>query len=155
MTTLPFWKRKSLYEMTDAEWESLCDGCGRCCLHKLENEDTGDIAVTDVACTLLDLNTCRCSDYENRQKTVPDCIRLTARTVGLYDWLPKTCAYRILDKGGDLPDWHPLVSGNPDSVHDAGISIRDEAVSENEVDDLEEHVVDWIARTGNPFLKEE
>ncbi len=120
----PFWKLKSLEEMTPAEWESLCDGCARCCLVKLEDEDTGDIHFTDVGCTLLNAKTCRCRDYHRRSSRVPDCVRLTPAVVRTLTWLPVTCAYRLVSEGKDLPDWHPLVSGSPDSVHAAGVSIR-------------------------------
>jgi uncharacterized cysteine cluster protein YcgN (CxxCxxCC family) len=117
---LPFWKTKSLEEMTDAEWESLCDGCARCCLNKLEDWDTGDIVWTDVACTLLDGTSCRCKDYENRAATVPDCIQLTPSEVNTLTWLPPTCGYRLVREGADLYWWHPLVSGDPETVHLAG-----------------------------------
>jgi len=126
----PFWRRKSLREMTRAEWESLCDGCGQCCLVKLEDEDTGELFHTRLACRLLDVSTCRCSDYANRHAKVPDCVQLNADSVGELDWMPATCAYRLVAAGRDLPDWHPLVSGDPDSVHRSGISIRSWARSE-------------------------
>src|SRR5208282_2319513 len=116
---LPFWKRKSLAKMTDSEWESLCDGCGRCCLAKLEDEDTGDIYFTDVGCRLLDGESCRCSDYRNRTKLVDDCVRLRPDNVGELNWLPPTCAYRLVAQGRDLYWWHPLVSGDPESLHSA------------------------------------
>lgn len=120
----PFWKTKSLEAMTEAEWESLCDGCGRCCLVKLEDFDTAEILFTDVGCTLLDERSCRCSDYAHRQEKVEDCVRLTPETVRNLSWLPVTCGYRLVSEGKDLKDWHPLVSGSPDSVHLAGISVR-------------------------------
>ena len=139
---LPFWKTKSLAEMTREEWESLCDGCGRCCLNKLEDEDTGEFAYTRAACKLLDLKTCRCSDYANRQTKIPDCVALTPETVGSLGWLPKTCAYRLLDEGKPLQWWHPLVSGNPETVREAGITVTGGAYSEEgiEVDDLVDHL---------------
>lgn len=143
---VPFWRRKSLGEMSDAEWESLCDGCGRCCLVKLEDEDSGAVVYTDVGCTLLDAQSCRCSDYENRQARVPDCVRLTVEAVTTLSWLPKTCAYRLLGDGLDLHWWHPLVSGDPDTVHQAGISVRGHVYGlEHEValDEILERVTHW------------
>lgn len=144
----PFW-RKPLPSLTAAEWESLCDGCGRCCLVKLEDEDTGAIHFTDVACKLLDAGTCRCSNYANRQAHVPDCIKLTTEIVDSVPWLPPTCAYRLVAEGRDLMWWHPLVSGRAETVHEAGISIRRRpTVSEADVpvDDLPDHIVSWPAR---------
>lgn len=134
MKEKPFWKRKPLEKMTAAEWESLCDGCGQCCLHKLEDEDTRQVYYTGVACRLLDLHTCRCKNYAERLKEVPSCLVLSPGRVRELKWLPKTCAYRLLAEGKDLPGWHPLVSGNPQTVHWAGISVRDKAVSEEEID---------------------
>jgi uncharacterized cysteine cluster protein YcgN (CxxCxxCC family) len=141
----PFWRVKALSEMDEAEWESLCDGCGRCCLNKLEDEDTGKIAWTDVACRLLDAESCRCTDYSGRQKLVPDCIRLDVESVATLSWLPPTCGYRLVAEKCDLYWWHPLVSGDPESVHQAGISVRGRIVSETDwpVDTLEERVVAW------------
>jgi uncharacterized cysteine cluster protein YcgN (CxxCxxCC family) len=130
---LPFWKRKRLGEMTPEEWESLCDGCGRCCLLKLEDEDTQEILYTRLACKLLDIGTCRCGSYETRHQKVPDCVRLTPESAGTLEWLPPTCAYRLVANGEDLAWWHPLVSGNAETVHEAGISVRDFAVSEKKV----------------------
>jgi uncharacterized protein len=140
----PFWKRKRLSELTPAEWESLCDGCGKCCLLKVEFEDTGEILPTNVACRLLDGETCRCSNYPDRRTHVPDCIQLTPAETERLPWLPTTCAYRLVAEGKDLFDWHPLVSGNPDSVHAAGMSMRFRTISEDEIgDDLEDYIVDW------------
>ncbi|MBC8129054.1 MAG: YcgN family cysteine cluster protein [Rhizobiaceae bacterium] len=141
----PFWRVKSLEEMTPAEWESLCDGCGRCCLNKLEDWDTGEIAWTNVACTLLDGESCRCSDYANRRAVVPDCIGLTAAEVRKIVWLPPTCAYRLVRDGEDLYWWHPLVSGDPETVHAAGVSVRGRTISEDgmDTDDLEDHLAEW------------
>jgi len=119
-----FWKTKRLEELDEAEWESLCDGCGRCCLHKMQDEETAEIYWTTVACTLLDAQSCRCSDYVNRKTKVPDCVRLTPEVVRSVDWLPETCGYRLVAEGKDLFWWHPLVSGRTDSVHEAGISVR-------------------------------
>lgn len=140
--TQPFWKTKTLSQMTRAEWESLCDGCGRCCLNKLEDEDTGEFLYTRAACKLLDLNTCRCTDYPNRAKRVPDCVTLTARNIPSLGWLPETCAYRLLDEGKPLAWWHPLVSGSEDTVTQAGISVAGEAYSEEgiTVDELIDHL---------------
>lgn len=142
---LPFWKTKTLDEMTSEEWESLCDGCARCCLNKLEDWDTGEIVWTDVACTLLDSGSCRCKDYENRAATVPDCIQLTPDEVRTLSWLPPTCAYRLVREQKDLYWWHPLVSGDRETVHAAGISVRNRTVSEDgmQLEDYENHVVSW------------
>jgi uncharacterized protein len=126
----PFWKTKTLREMSRAEWESLCDGCGRCCLNKLEDEDTGKFIHTRAACKLLDLGTCQCTDYANRSTRVPDCVSLTPAKIGRLGWLPPTCAYRLLDEGKSLPWWHPLVSGRRETVKEAGVWIGDQAYSE-------------------------
>jgi uncharacterized protein len=145
----PFWKRKTLAQMTKAEWESLCDGCGRCCLNKLEYEDTGEIVYTDVGCRLLDGDTCRCRDYPNRNARVENCDRLTAPNIRRLNWLPSTCAYRLIDAGRDLYWWHPLVSGDPETVHAAGISVRGRvSVYEDAMGDeeLEDRIVKWPTR---------
>jgi uncharacterized cysteine cluster protein YcgN (CxxCxxCC family) len=148
----PFWKVKPLEAMSPAEWESLCDGCARCCLVKLEDEDSGEIAYTDVGCTLLDGRTCRCRDYANRQAEIADCVRLTPQSVRTLSWLPPTCAYRLLAEGEDLYWWHPLVSGDPESVHAAGISVRGRVAGPEEdftVPQLIAHVVDWPQDKGS------
>lgn len=145
MTTEPFWRRKTLAQMTAAEWESLCDGCGQCCLHKLEDARTGDLLLTRVACRLLDVASCRCSNYAQRRRYVPDCIHLTADRIHEFHWLPSTCAYRLLAEGNGLPDWHPLITGTSDSVHQAGISVRAWAISERQAGSLEDNVVAVVA----------
>ncbi len=127
----PFWRSKRLDEMSASEWESLCDGCGKCCLLKLEDEDTGDVYLTRLACRLLDHKSCRCKDYPNRFARMPDCVSIDAGTVGSLRWLPETCAYRLIDEGKDLFWWHPLVSGEADSVHWAGVSVRGWATCES------------------------
>ena len=130
MNDTPFWQTKTLEQMNAAEWESLCDGCGRCCLNKLEDWDTGEIIWTSVRCRLLDDATCRCSDYENRQAQVPDCIGLTPKEVRSLSWLPPTCGYRLVRDGEDLYWWHHLISGSRDTVHEAGVSVRGRTVPE-------------------------
>lgn len=139
-----FWQQKTLTELSPDEWESLCDGCARCCLHKLEDEDNGDIYYTNVACHLLDLTTCRCTDYPNRSELVPTCLTLTPQMVAALPWLPETCSYHHLAAGKDLEWWHPLICENHHSIHEAGISIRNTAVSAREVglDHLEDFVTD-------------
>ncbi|WP_148254319.1 YcgN family cysteine cluster protein [Aidingimonas lacisalsi] len=138
-----FWQRFALSELTHEEWEALCDGCGRCCLLKLEDDDTGDIATLDVACQLLDLGTCRCSDYEHRFERVPGCTQLTPERVGDFRWLPPSCAYRRVHEGRGLAAWHPLISGDPRSVQRAGIGVSHFAVSEPDVPDeeLDDHII--------------
>lgn len=129
--------------MTVEEWESLCDNCGQCCLHKLEDEDTGQIAFTRVVCNLIDLDTCRCTRYSERTWLVPECLDLKQHDFAAYNWLPATCAYRLLSDGEALPTWHPLISKNVGSVKKAGASISSYAIKEADVDDLEDHIIGW------------
>jgi len=144
----PYWRVKTLGQMTAPEWEQLCDGCGRCCLNKLEDWDTGKIHWTNVACVLLDGQSCQCSDYDDRFATVPDCIRLDAQKVATLTWLPPTCAYRLVNEGRDLYWWHHLVSGDRDTVHEAGVSVRGRTVPETGLtaEDFEDYLVDWPGR---------
>jgi uncharacterized cysteine cluster protein YcgN (CxxCxxCC family) len=146
----PFWQRKTLEEMTREEWESLCDGCGRCCLHKLRYDGTDELGFTNVACRLLDTDTCRCTRYATRHRYVPDCVTLTPAEVRAIDWLPPSCAYRLVAEGKPLAWWHPLVSGTPDTVHQAGVSVRGRAVGEREAGPLDHHLVDWPGKLPRP-----
>lgn len=143
---LPFWEEKTLEEMSSEEWEALCDGCGKCCLHKIEDEDSGEVYFTNVACRLLDLNTCRCMDYDRRTTSVPECFPLTPKIVRKVNWLPESCAYRRLAEGRGLAWWHPLVSKDPRTVSYVGESVLGKVVSEEDVDmdGLEDMVVDWF-----------
>lgn len=140
---MSFWRTKSLNEMTRAEWESLCDGCGKCCLGKIEDPATGGLITTSVACRLLDIEACRCTSYADRHRFVPDCVRLDARKASKLAWLPETCAYRRLAHGEGLPDWHPLITGDPESVHEAGQSVRGRALSERDVADPAAYPAPW------------
>jgi len=137
-----FWEERPLDKLSRDEWESLCDGCGKCCLHKLEDEETGEVFPTNVACRLLDRRESRCKDYANRKTYVPDCVRLNPTKLHELDWLPSTCAYRLLANGQPLPDWHYLISGSRETVHEAGMSTRGWTVSEDEAGELEYHLVD-------------
>lgn len=128
-----FWEGKTLKELSPKQWEALCDGCGRCCLQKLKNPTTGKVYYTWVACHLLDTQACRCSNYALRHTLVPDCLELVPDNIPKLRWLPKTCAYRCIAEGRDLPEWHPLITGDPDSVHAAGMSVRNRAISEAHV----------------------
>ena len=138
---MKFWE-KPLDALTSTEWESLCDGCGKCCLHKVVEELTDEIYPTNVACKLLDRESCRCTHYKGRKALVPDCVRLTPEKVATLPWLPSTCAYRLRAEGKPLPDWHYLVCGDREAVHRAGMSVRGWTVSEDEAGDLEHHLVD-------------
>lgn len=139
-----YWKDKSLGAMSREEWEALCDGCGKCCLYKLEDADTGEVYFTNVHCRLLDPQTGRCSDYQHRAARVSDCVTLTPQVLDNPYWLPNTCAYRRLAEGRDLPAWHPLVSGDPDSMQRAGHSVCGRTLCEDEADDLENHLITWV-----------
>jgi uncharacterized cysteine cluster protein YcgN (CxxCxxCC family) len=141
--TAPFWKTKTLDQMSTAEWESLCDGCARCCLVKLEDEDSGKIHLTRLACRLLDTNACRCTDYSNRFARMSDCLAITPANLASLTWLPETCGYRTIQEGRDLAWWHPLVSGDPDTVHLAGISARGWTISEARVpeDEIDRYII--------------
>jgi uncharacterized protein len=141
-----WWNQLSLNELNQQQWEALCDGCARCCLHKLEDEETGDLYYTRVRCQYLDEQNCRCSDYANRSVLVPLCIKLDPQNSGALEWMPQTCAYRLRANNQPLPEWHPLVSGSPDSVHEAGISVRGRAISEEFVhpDGYDEYIVHWV-----------
>ena len=138
MPTRPFWETKRLEQMTVREWESLCDGCGLCCLIRFEDEETGEVIPTRVHCRLFDPDTCRCSNYAERKRYVPDCIKLTPHNIEALEWMPKSCAYRRLHEGLGQPSWHPLVTGDPESVHEAGVSVRGQTISEACLEDPED-----------------
>lgn len=140
MASRPFWETKSLEEMTPREWESLCDGCGLCCLIRFEDEDTGEIIPTRVHCRLFNSESCACSNYADRKRHVPDCIKLTPQNVDTLKWMPLSCAYRRVNEGRGLADWHPLISGDPESVHRAGVSIRGETISEEALADPDDAI---------------
>ena len=142
-TEKPFWETKTLKQMTAEEWDSLCDGCGQCCLVKIEEEDTGTVYLTRLACGLLDIGSCRCKDYENRFEKMPDCLKIDLRRVRTLSWLPESCAYRRLDEGRGLAWWHPLISGDPETVHEAGVSVRGWVRSEEGIpeDEIERYII--------------
>ncbi len=144
MTTRPFWETTPLHKMDRAQWEALCDGCGKCCLHKLEDDVTGEVHATNVACRLLDSQTALCTDYRHRRAHVPECVRLTPQSLSSIAWLPSTCAYRLLAEGQTLQPWHYLISGDRETVHTAGISTRGWTVSEVVAGDLEHHLTDRV-----------
>jgi uncharacterized protein len=151
----PFWRTKQLSEMTGEEWESLCDGCAKCCLVKLEDEDSGRTLFTNLACRLLDHATCQCSDYENRKEKVPICVKLTPEIVASVDWLPRSCAYRLVHEGKDLPDWHHLVCGDREEVHRRGVSGMGRLVNEDDIppDTEEDYIVDWADRQADAYRR--
>ncbi|MBZ6387693.1 MULTISPECIES: YcgN family cysteine cluster protein [Pantoea] len=148
MSELPFWQTKRLDQMNDDEWESLCDGCGQCCLNKLQDADTDEIYFTNVACNQLNIKTCQCRNYERRFEYEEDCIKLTRENLTQFNWLPRTCAYRLLGEGKALPAWHPLLSGSKSAMHAQRISVRYIAVRESEVRDWEDHIIDRPDRNG-------
>lgn len=141
---LPFWETTPIDALTPAQWESLCDGCGKCCLEKFEEEETERIVYSRVACALLDLDTCRCKDYPNRSSQVPDCVTLTLQELDPPHWLPETCAYRRLAEGKKLPKWHPLITGDPESVADTGHSVRGRVIGPEDGEDPLMNLIDWI-----------
>lgn len=138
-----FWRNTALEDMTPEQWDAICDGCGRCCLHKLREAETNEILWTNISCRLLDGQTCRCTKYASRQKYIPDCVSLTPAILEDIDWLPPSCAYRLLYEGFDLPPWHPLISGTQESVHQAGASVRGKCLDERRAGALEDHLADW------------
>jgi uncharacterized protein len=140
----PFWENTPLKEMTAEQWEALCDGCGKCCLEKFEDEETGNIVYSRVACALLDLKTCRCRQYAERARLMPDCVTIVPQVLAWPQWLPETCAYRRLAEGRPLPVWHPLISGDPDSVVQAGQSVRGRVIGPETGEDPLMNLIDWI-----------
>ena len=140
-----FWKTRPLATLNREQWEALCDGCAKCCLHRLENTQSHEIYFTNVCCRYLDLDSCRCNDYVHRSTNVPDCVSVTLEILQDPYWLPTTCAYRLLAESKDLPWWHPLISGDPETVVQSGNSVRGKTISELEAGDLEQHMVDWLS----------
>lgn len=149
-----FWETTSLDAMTDAQWESLCDGCGRCCLQKLEDEDTNEVHFTRVSCKLLDTGSCRCKNYPQRFDEVPDCLSLRPLTAEKISWLPKSCAYAKLSRGKPLEKWHPLISGDPETVKLAGISVSGRCISEEyiPISEIYEHIIEWNNDDDNSLI---
>ena len=141
----PFWRVKKMKDMNKQEWESLCDNCGKCCCIRLEDEETGDIYITDVACKLFDAETCKCTSYASRSEKVSDCVKLTKDNIDKLQWMPRTCAYRLISEGKELPYYHHLVSGSSSTIHDEGMSVKNEVVSETIVSEDEQikRIVIW------------
>ncbi|MCP4270670.1 MAG: YcgN family cysteine cluster protein [Gammaproteobacteria bacterium] len=139
-----YWQQKPLTQMNDKEWESLCDGCAKCCIFKFEEDETGHILQTDVVCKLLDLTNCHCTQYKQRKQLVPDCISITPENILHLKWMPETCSYRLLALGKNLPKWHPLITGDQKSAQHAGKTVQGDVVSETEVDDLESRIIGWF-----------
>ena len=146
-----FWKSKNLKQMTNDEWESLCDGCGKCCLHKLEDIDSGEVYISKVSCMYLDQNTCTCNDYKNRHKNVSDCIKLSPENIKQINWLPDTCSYKLVLNNDDLPDWHHLITGNKNTIHEEGMSVKNYSVNEKDIKDVNEFILDWFNNNDNLF----
>lgn len=149
----PFWKTKSMLDMDSQEWESLCDGCGKCCLQKLQDDEDETVYYTNLACAQLDVSACRCRVYEDRQQHVAECLVLKPEDVAQFDWLPDTCSYRVLRETGDLPNWHPLVTGSDKEMLRQGLSVRHYAVTETSVDEdrWQEHIIRWVHGMPEPF----
>ena len=149
----PYWKTKNMAEFSRQEWENLCDGCGKCCCIRLEDEEAQAIYITDVACKLFDSGACQCSDYSNRSKNVPDCVTLTPNNVDQLHWMPETCAYKLVANGKELPDYHHLVSGSRETIHEVGMSVQNAVQSETDIDDedIPSHIVIW---PGEPDFNE-
>ena len=144
MQEVEFWKNKPLQEMNSEEWESLCDGCAKCCIFKFEEDDTGHILQTDVVCKLLNIETCNCTKYEQRKILVPDCITITPDNILQLKWMPESCSYRLLALGKNLPDWHPLITNNAKSSQQAGKTVQGQVISESEVEDVEDRIIGWF-----------
>ena len=143
MTNKPFWQAITMEKMSDSQWESLCDGCGKCCLNKVIDDETEELFFTNVACSQLNETTCQCNNYSQRFQLVSDCFKVTLANRDSFAWLPASCAYRLIDEGKDLPSWHPLLTGSRDDMHRHGQSIRGKVISEKAAGDLEDHIVTW------------